>query len=81
MYTIDEVRWMALEFPVALHGIDQVLLHISHMKRHVPAGYVKRIEIDIVHLLNNDFDYDFIADAHSEIPEIHKELASELLRR
>lgn len=81
MYTIDELRWMALEFPVALHGTDQVLAYLSHVKHNVPAGYVKRIELDIVHLLNNDFEYDFIADAHSDIPEIHKEFASELLRQ
>lgn len=70
-----------MEHPVALHGTEQVLAHLSYVKSHVPAKYAKQIELDIVHLLNHDVEYDFIADAHSAIPEIHKEFASELLRR
>ena len=65
MYTIEETRWMALELPIALYGRDQVLVHLSNMKRHVPVDYARQIEIDIVHLLDTDIDYDFIADAHA----------------
>jgi hypothetical protein len=63
MYTIEETRWMALELPIALYGRDQVLVHLSNMKRHVPVDYARQIEIDIVHLLDTDIDYDFIADS------------------
>lgn len=63
MYTIEETRWMALELPIALYGRDQVLVHLSNMKRHVPVDYARQIEIDIVHLLDTDINYDFIADS------------------
>jgi hypothetical protein len=66
MYTLDETRWMALELPIALYGRDQVLLHLFNLKSHVPADYAKQIEIDIVHLLDTDMDYDFISDFISD---------------
>lgn len=64
--SLDETRWKALELPIALYGRDQVLVHLSNLKRHVPADYARQIEIDIVYLLDTDMDYNFIADFISD---------------